>query len=137
MRYLFHNIYGDAQSLLDTLPSDVEAIPFGWDEETETVRNNKIAELNNVVIGDSTIGYTGDTGLITLSNGLVNITGELQVSTLDIGGTNVTALASDINKLTGLTTTTSELEYVHGVTSSIQTQLNYSYLFQLTTVLRL
>jgi len=50
MRYLFHNIYGDAQSLLDTLPSDVEAIPFGWDEETETARNNKIAELNNVGI---------------------------------------------------------------------------------------
>ena len=52
MRYLFHNIYGDAQSLLDTLPSDVEAIPFGWDEETETARNNKIAELNNVVVGE-------------------------------------------------------------------------------------
>ena len=50
MRYLFHNIYGDAQSLLDTLPSDVEAIPFGWDEETETARNNKIVELNNVGI---------------------------------------------------------------------------------------
>ncbi len=52
MRYLFHNIYGDAQSLLDTLPSDVEAIPFGWDEETETARNNKMAELNNVVVGE-------------------------------------------------------------------------------------
>ena len=52
MRYLFHNIYGDAQSLLDTLPSDVEAIPFGWDEETETARNNKLAELNNVVVGE-------------------------------------------------------------------------------------
>ena len=50
MRYLFHNIYGDAQSLLDTLPSDVEAIPFGWDEETETARNNKLAELDNVGI---------------------------------------------------------------------------------------
>ena len=50
MRYLFHNIYGDAQSLLDTLPSDVEAIPFGWDEETETTRNNKLAELNNIGI---------------------------------------------------------------------------------------
>ena len=52
MRYLFHNIYGDAQSLLDTLPSDVEAIPFGWDEETETARNNKIVELDNVAIGE-------------------------------------------------------------------------------------
>tara|TARA_Y100001934_G_scaffold234161_1_gene284035 strand:+ start:792 stop:1148 length:357 start_codon:yes stop_codon:yes gene_type:complete len=52
MRYLFHNIYGDAQSLLDTLPSDVEAIPWGWDEETETARNNKIVELNNVVVGE-------------------------------------------------------------------------------------
>ena len=79
---------------------------------------------NNIVIGSSTIGYTGDTGLITLSNGLVNIAGELQVSTLDIGGTNVTALAADLNKLTGLNTTNSELEHVHGVTSNIQTQLN-------------
>lgn len=52
MRYLFHNIYGDAQSLLDTLPSDVEAIPFGWDEETETARNNKLAELDNVMVGE-------------------------------------------------------------------------------------
>ena len=46
-RYFFHNIYGDSQNLLDTKPSDVEAIPFGWDETAETVRNNKLTELNN------------------------------------------------------------------------------------------
>ena len=52
MRYLFHNVYGDSQSLLDTLPSDVETIPWGWDEATETARNNKITELNNVGISE-------------------------------------------------------------------------------------
>lgn len=46
-RYFFHNIYGDSQNLLDTKPSDVEAIPFGWDVEAETVRNNKLTELNS------------------------------------------------------------------------------------------
>ena len=46
-RYLFHNIYGDAQNLIDTLPADVETISWGWDPATETVREAKIAELNN------------------------------------------------------------------------------------------
>ena len=46
-RYLFHNIYGDAQNLIDTLPADVEAIAWGWDVATETAREEKLAELNN------------------------------------------------------------------------------------------
>ena len=44
-KYFFHNIYGDAQSLLDTKPEDVIAIPFGPDAETETNRNNYINDL--------------------------------------------------------------------------------------------
>jgi len=37
---------------------------------------------------------------------------------------DVTASSSDLNKLTGLETTSEEFSYVHGVTSSIQDQLN-------------
>lgn len=45
MRYLFHNIYGDADELIATAPSDVTCIPFGWDEQTERTRNEIIAFL--------------------------------------------------------------------------------------------
>jgi len=45
MYYLFYNIYGDADELLLSKPSDVVAIPFGWDEESEKIRNEKLAEL--------------------------------------------------------------------------------------------
>lgn len=38
--------------------------------------------------------------------------------------TDVTATAAEVNKLAGLDTTATELGYVHGVTSAIQTQLN-------------
>jgi hypothetical protein len=46
MRYLFYNIYGDAQYLLDTKPEDVVATPFGWDEQTEANRNAMLQSLN-------------------------------------------------------------------------------------------
>jgi len=38
--------------------------------------------------------------------------------------TDVTATAAEVNKLAGLATTATELGYVHGVTSAIQTQLD-------------
>ena len=47
---------------------------------TKDVIGDKI-KTNNLVLGDSTIGFTGDEALINLSGGSVNITGELQVST--------------------------------------------------------
>lgn len=46
MRYLFHNIYGDAADLIATAPLDVICVPFGWDEQTEKNRNDLIASLN-------------------------------------------------------------------------------------------
>lgn len=48
-RYFFHNVYGDADNLLATLPSDVIPVPFGWDPETEQKRNSIIAQLNCTV----------------------------------------------------------------------------------------
>jgi hypothetical protein len=47
-----------------------------------------------------------------------------EVTTLNIGGTAVTATAVELNKLTGVNTTTAELNFVAGVTSNIQTQLD-------------
>ena len=59
----------------------------------------------------TTIGHTDDTDLITVADGLVTVAGEVQMTTLDIGGTNVTATATELN-------------YVDGVTSAVQTQID-------------
>jgi hypothetical protein len=45
MKYFFHNIYGDAQTLIDTAEEDVIVIPFGWTEEIEQRRNEIINEI--------------------------------------------------------------------------------------------
>jgi len=46
MRYLFHNVYGDADALITNKPDDVTCVPFGWDEQTEAIRNSFLALLN-------------------------------------------------------------------------------------------
>jgi hypothetical protein len=45
MRYLFHNIYGDADELIGSKPEDVLAVPFGWETEAEQERNRVLSEL--------------------------------------------------------------------------------------------
>ena len=45
MRYLLHNIYGDADHLINTAPDDVTCVPFGWDADTEQARNSLLASL--------------------------------------------------------------------------------------------
>lgn len=53
MRYLLHNIYGDADNLVASAPEDVVTMPFGWDATTETARNALLDQL----------GLTGVSGL--------------------------------------------------------------------------
>ena len=48
-RYFFYNIYGDADDLLASKPSDVIPVPFGWDPATEAYRNQLLSELGVVV----------------------------------------------------------------------------------------
>jgi len=67
--------------------------------------------VDSVIINGSTIGHTGDTDLMTVASGILTVAGEVSMTTLDIGGTNVTSTATELN-------------YVDGVTSAIQTQLN-------------
>jgi len=69
------------------------------------------AVVDNVNINGSTIGHTSDTDLMTLASGVLTVAGEVSMTTLDIGGTNVTATATELN-------------YVDGVTSAIQTQID-------------
>jgi hypothetical protein len=45
MRYLFHNVYGDADELIASKPEDVLAVPFGWETEVEEERNRILNEL--------------------------------------------------------------------------------------------
>ena len=68
-------------------------------------------DIDNVLINGTTIGHTDDTDLMTVANGLLTVAGEVQMTTLDIGGTNVTATAAELN-------------FVDGVTSNVQTQMN-------------
>jgi hypothetical protein len=56
-------------------------------------------------------------------NGDLGITPNL-LTGWKVGGVAITAVASEINKLTGLTPTTAQLNFVTGVTSAIQTQLD-------------
>ena len=63
----------------------------------------------------SNIGLSGDTNLINLSNQVVTVDGTVATTTLQLGGQDVTAGADDINKLTNLSTTHEELEFVHGL----------------------
>ena len=68
-------------------------------------------DIDNVLIDGTTIGHTDDTDLMTLADGVLTVAGEVSMTTLDIGGTNVSATAAELN-------------YVAGVTSAIQTQLD-------------
>jgi hypothetical protein len=49
--YLFHNVYGDCDRLLDSLPEDVAAVPFGWGTDVERHRNDLLASLGCGVSG--------------------------------------------------------------------------------------
>jgi hypothetical protein len=43
--YLIHNIYGDADQLINTKPNDVICIPFGWTPEIENNREELFKSL--------------------------------------------------------------------------------------------
>ena len=67
MRYFFYNVYGDAQELIDTLPSDVTAIPFGWSEDIEEARNKIIADNSLKVSGLPSLNFYATDKTTTLT----------------------------------------------------------------------
>lgn len=48
-RYLFHNVYGEADGLIQSKPSDVVAVPFGWTPDIEQARNALLQSLGTSV----------------------------------------------------------------------------------------
>lgn len=47
--YFFHNVYGDADSLLSSKPSNVVSVPFGWTQAVEENRQSVLTTLNATV----------------------------------------------------------------------------------------
>ena len=86
-------------------------------------------EVDNVVINNSTIGHVNNTSLLLLGNSSLTInsdttvSGKVTANNLKLGATDVTATGAELNKLTGIDTTSNELDHV-GVTSSIQPQID-------------
>ena len=70
-------------------------------------------------IGNSTVNAVISSGGNIVTDGNLDFGG-----TLTFGGTQVTADATELNKLDGATSSTAELNYVTGVTSGIQGQLD-------------
>ena len=105
--------------------SDITSTELGYlDGVTSAIQtqlNNKVA-ANSAITGATKCKITYD------SKGLVTAGADLSAS--DIPSitlskiSDVTASAAEVNILDGATLTTTELNYVDGVTSSIQTQLN-------------
>lgn len=76
---------------------------------------------------DGTWGTTLNSTLDSIANyldGDSEITPDLTSGSWKISGTAVTASAAQINLLTSLTATATELNYTDGVTSNIQTQID-------------
>jgi hypothetical protein len=56
-KYFFHNIYGNEEALLASLPTDVVAVPAGWDNAAESNRNDVITSLFQDGGSNLNVGY--------------------------------------------------------------------------------
>tara|TARA_B100001057_G_scaffold316259_1_gene316425 strand:+ start:115 stop:1383 length:1269 start_codon:yes stop_codon:yes gene_type:complete len=74
--------------------------------------------------GNNTMLVTGDVVFADGSTSVDIKSHDLSANGLKLDGTLVTSSAAEINKLDGVTATTTELNYTDGVSSNIQTQLN-------------
>ena len=72
--------------------------------------NSLANNTNNYVVTATGSGLNGEANL-TFDGSTLTVAGEVSMTTLDIGGTNVTSTAAELN-------------YVDGVTSAIQTQMD-------------
>lgn len=81
----------------------------------------------DITISDFAITESGTDLNFSYSGGTVatlDSTGTFNAVALSVGGTQITSTPAELNILDGATLSTTELNYVDGVTSSIQTQLN-------------
>ena len=108
-----------ADAFAGPLTGDVTGNVSGTAATVTTAAQSNITSLgtlttltvDNVITNGTTIGHTDDTDLMTLADGILTVAGEVSMTTLDIGGTNVTSTAAELN-------------FVDGVTSNLQTQMD-------------
>lgn len=74
MIYLFHNIYGDAQELIASAPSNCQIVPFGWTEEIEETRNAILNQLNVAVSSLPSVVYFQSAYTLTIVDSTANTT---------------------------------------------------------------
>ena len=111
--------YQDGDGTVDLVVGTLNQDTTGTAATVTTAAQTNITSLgtlttltvDNVVINGTTIGHTGDDDLLTFASGVLTVAGEVSMTTLDIGGTNITSTAAELN-------------YVDGVTSAIQTQMD-------------
>jgi hypothetical protein len=70
------------------------------------------------------IADLGTNDVLETSSTGISVTGKTSTETLSLGSVDVLSSASELNTLDGITATTTELNFLSGVTSAIQTQLN-------------
>ena len=123
----------DIKDALQSLETAVENAAAGSAvaDQVKTVTNSTDATQYLVFVNDDNVTATTeeartDAGITYNPSSNLLTVGEVSATTLDIGGTNITATAAEINVLSGIpgTLSATELGYVDGVTSSIQTQLD-------------
>jgi hypothetical protein len=69
-KYFFHNVYGDAQDLINTVPDDVILIPYGWSEDIEEYRNKVLDSLDRAVSTLPSVIFWGKDYTTTDSKGV-------------------------------------------------------------------
>lgn len=110
-------------NILDGITATTTELNYvdGVTSSIQTQLNNKVAK-NDTITGATKCKITYDSkGLVTAGADLTaNDIPSLTLAKIS----DVTASANEVNVLDGISATTTELNYVSGVTSSIQTQLN-------------
>ncbi|WP_455758801.1 beta strand repeat-containing protein [Phocaeicola coprocola] len=129
----------DLQTTLNAKVSSVEVTGTGNAVTAASITSGKLtltkgATYNNYSLplassttrGGVKIGYTenGKNYPVELSNEQMFVNVPWTDTKYTLGSFGITATANEINKLDGCTATTAELNYVHGVTGAIQSQLN-------------
>ena len=97
----------------------IASIELVSDNAGEAGDGYEVKSLNGnftITSDHSTSGTYDDTyftiaGNSTPASSLITVAGELSATTLDIGGTNITADAAEINKMDGVTATSTEINY--------------------------